>query len=159
MQMNENEIVRDFKAAKKKREQISILAELNQCSREQIRDILMRNGISEAELPSKPGRRRATETEVFRQQTKKNHAKADQFRSGKPEPVKEMVPAAEQEEKVVMENTKEILLMEEMTVQIKREIPFAVECLCLNRIHEIEEVQQKLEEEKRALREFLSESA
>lgn len=159
MQMNENEIVRDFRTAKKKREQIGILAELNQCSREQIRDILLRNGINEAELPSKPGRKRATETEVFQQQIKKNHAKPDKFRSGKPETAKEVVPAAEQEEEVVMENTKEILPMEEMLVQIKREIPFVVECLCLNRIHEIEEVQQKLEEEKRTLREFLSASA
>lgn len=159
MTMSETEIVRDFRAAKKKREQIGILAELNQCSREQIRDILIRNGINEAELPLKPGRRRATETEVFQQQIKKNHAKPDKFRSGKPEPAKEVVLAAEQEEKVVMENTKEILSMEEMSAQVKQEIPFVVECLCLNRIHEIEEVQQKLEEEKRELREFLSASA
>lgn len=70
-----------------------------------------------------------------------------------------MVLAAEQEEEVVMENTKEILPMEEMPTPVKQEIQIEVECLCLNRIHEIEEVQQKLEEEKRVLREFLSASA
>lgn len=67
MTMSENEIVRDYRTAKKKREQIGILADLNGCSREQIREILLRNGITEAELPAKPGRRpTAEENGIFR---------------------------------------------------------------------------------------------
>ena len=166
MMMSESEIVRDFKGAKKKREQMGILAELNGCSREMIREILLQNGISEAELPSKPGRRRAAETEVFSQQIKKSHAKPEAFRSGKPEPVvepkEEAVPAAEKEEEVVVENTEEFLSMEEMpeTVHVVvPEVPEAVKKACRDRIWGIIQEVAELEREKRELQGFLGESA
>lgn len=44
MQMTENEIVRNYRAAKNKTEQINILKDLNCCSKEEIIDILKRNG-------------------------------------------------------------------------------------------------------------------
>ena len=53
--------------ATKKGKQIGILADMNGCSREKIREVLRRNGISEAELPGKPGRKpTAEETEIFK---------------------------------------------------------------------------------------------
>lgn len=44
MQMTENEIVRNYKQAKKKQEQIKILADLNLCTKKEIRDILEKHG-------------------------------------------------------------------------------------------------------------------
>lgn len=45
MQMTEEEICRSFKEAKDHRKQVSILADLNCCSKDEIRKILMKNGI------------------------------------------------------------------------------------------------------------------
>lgn len=44
MQMTDNEIVRSYQHAKNRTKQISILAELNACSKAEIRDILEKNG-------------------------------------------------------------------------------------------------------------------
>ena len=44
MQMTDNEIVRSYQHAANRTKQISILAELNACSKAQIREILERNG-------------------------------------------------------------------------------------------------------------------
>ncbi len=164
MQMSEFEIVFDFKAAKKKREQIGILADMNQCSREQIREILLRNGISEEELPKKPGKSRKTEPEVFQQQVKKNHAKADEFRPAKQEPiaVEEVVP----EEKEAMENKEELLpwpdpVVEETSepepvhAEVRNEVPEAVQKACRDRIWGIIQEVAELEKEKRELQMFL----
>lgn len=53
MQMTEQEIVKSYKNAKDKRSQVGVLAELNACSNDYIRQILHQNGI---EAP-KPGRK------------------------------------------------------------------------------------------------------
>lgn len=45
MQMTNEEIVRSYKEAKHKKEQVGILAELNTCTRDQIIDILRAGGI------------------------------------------------------------------------------------------------------------------
>lgn len=45
MQMTSEEILRDFRQAKHKKEQIKILAELNACSVEEIVDILKAQGV------------------------------------------------------------------------------------------------------------------
>ena len=55
--MTEEEIVRNFKQAKNKREQIKILADLNCTSRGEIEETLKKNGVSKEELPAKPGRK------------------------------------------------------------------------------------------------------
>lgn len=47
MQMTESEIVRNYREAKNKREQITILADLNRCEKEEIVEILLKNGESE----------------------------------------------------------------------------------------------------------------
>ena len=59
MQMSDSEIVRSYKEAKDKRSQVGVLAELNACSKDYIREILQRNGIN----APKPGRKSATEPE------------------------------------------------------------------------------------------------
>lgn len=53
MQMSEKEIVRSYMNAKDKRSQVGVLAELNACPKDTIREILERNGIS----APKPGRK------------------------------------------------------------------------------------------------------
>ena len=45
MQMTEEEICKSFKEAKDHRKQVGILADLNCCSKDEIRKILMKNGI------------------------------------------------------------------------------------------------------------------
>ena len=56
MIMTDYEILRDYQAAKHKNSQIKILADLNGCSSEEIRDILRSQG---AEMPKKPGPKKA----------------------------------------------------------------------------------------------------
>lgn len=53
MQMSEKEIVRSYTNAKDKRSQVGVLAELNACPKDTIREILERNSIS----APKPGRK------------------------------------------------------------------------------------------------------
>lgn len=53
MQMIENGIVKNYREAKDKREQINILADLNCCSKEEITEILLKNGVDQRELPRK----------------------------------------------------------------------------------------------------------
>lgn len=53
MQMTESEIVKDYREAKNKSEQINILADLNCCSKVEIKEILLNNGVSSQELQRK----------------------------------------------------------------------------------------------------------
>lgn len=53
MQMTDAEICRSYREAKDKRSQVGVLAELNVCSKDLIREILSRNGID----APKPGRK------------------------------------------------------------------------------------------------------
>lgn len=50
MQMTPNEIRRDYEAAKKKKEQLQILADLNCCTVEEIREILIAEGVDKRSL-------------------------------------------------------------------------------------------------------------
>ena len=59
MQMSEKDIVRSYTNAKDKRSQVGVLAELNACPKDTIREILERNGIS----APKPGRKSQKTTE------------------------------------------------------------------------------------------------
>ena len=51
MTMTETEIVKDFREAKDKRMQVGILADLNECSKEKIIEILKAGGVDHRELP------------------------------------------------------------------------------------------------------------
>ena len=59
MQMSDAEIVRSYREAKDKRSQVGVLAELNACNKDLIREILKHNGIN----APKPGRKSTTEPE------------------------------------------------------------------------------------------------
>lgn len=60
MQMSEFEILQDYKSAKDKNKQISILADMNLCSCEEIIEILMKNGaVSGVKKKKIPGAKRA----------------------------------------------------------------------------------------------------
>lgn len=61
MQMTEAEIVKSYQRADKKREQIKILAELNACQKQTIRDILEKHG---EEVPKTGNRYTAKKPEV-----------------------------------------------------------------------------------------------
>lgn len=51
MEMTDFEIVSSYREAKKKKDQIEILSDLNCCSKERIIEILKENGVSPKELP------------------------------------------------------------------------------------------------------------
>lgn len=57
LKMTPEEIRRSFNEAAKKGEQITILAELNLCSKDEIKEVLLEQGVPETEIP-KQGRRR-----------------------------------------------------------------------------------------------------
>lgn len=57
MQYSEYEIIAAYKGAKLKGKQLSILADMNCCTRDQMRQYLLEHGIPEEELPKKPGRK------------------------------------------------------------------------------------------------------
>ena len=162
MQMSDFEIVRDFKNAAKKGKQIGTLADMNGCSREKIREVLLRNGISEAELPGKPGRRPSEEEkEIFRPaKTAKQKPGgglprvAGGTESPAPEP-KESIRTAEPKTDIpAAVPQSEVLLVEEM----KQPVPEAVMQLCRNRIWSILREIGELEKEKRELQVFLGEN-
>lgn len=66
MQMKPEEIRRSYETAAKKEAQIGILAELNACPKENIRKILMEQGIPEGELPKRRGRRKEPDTALVK---------------------------------------------------------------------------------------------
>ncbi len=76
MQMTNEEIVRSYKEAADKKEQIKILAELNLVSKEAIRKILIEGGISHQSLPRASRKKPSTYTEgeSLKEQRKKEAA-------------------------------------------------------------------------------------
>ena len=89
MQMSDSEIVRSYREAKDKRSQVGVLAELNACSKDYIREILKRSGID----APKPGRKSTTEPEPVRaaltEMAKKAVRKEPEIVKENPEIVKE----------------------------------------------------------------------
>ncbi len=61
--MTDEEIVRNYREAKNKREQVKILADLNYMSREEIIQILKAGGIKQQELPRNRGEKTQKKTE------------------------------------------------------------------------------------------------
>lgn len=57
MQMSKLEIVGSYRRAANKKDQLAILAQLNGCDEEKIKQILLDGGIAEDDLPKKPGRK------------------------------------------------------------------------------------------------------
>ena len=63
MVMTENEIVRDYRASKNKGVQLTVLADRNVCSKNEIIEILIKNGVPDSELPKKDTRGRKPQGE------------------------------------------------------------------------------------------------
>lgn len=70
MQMKPEEIRRSYEKAARKEAQIGILAELNLCQKEDIRQILIKQGIPEDELPKRRRRRNPAEPDTASNQVK-----------------------------------------------------------------------------------------
>ena len=73
MQMTEGEIVREYRTAKNRTKQISILADLNECSKKTIREILERKG----EQVPHYGNRYTEKTDSSKMSTRKPKAQSD----------------------------------------------------------------------------------
>lgn len=63
--MTELEIVSTFRQAKYPGKQVAILAELNGCSTEEIKEILLRNGVEQKNLPRKSRKMRQAEMDAL----------------------------------------------------------------------------------------------
>ena len=76
LQMTVGEIVRSYREAKNKAAQVQILADLNMCSKEAIRRVLVEGGLDPRQLPRAPRKKPPTYTagESLREQRKKEAA-------------------------------------------------------------------------------------
>ena len=61
MTMSDADIVKEYREAKDKKAQIGILADLNTCSRDEIKEILIKGGVSPKELPRNRKKKDSTE--------------------------------------------------------------------------------------------------
>lgn len=61
MYMNENEIVDKFKRADNKKEMLQVLAELNGCRTDDMKNYLLNHGFSESDFPAKRSRKKKTD--------------------------------------------------------------------------------------------------
>ena len=76
LQMTVEEIVRSYREAKDKAAQVGILADLNLCSKETIRKILVEGGLDPRQLPRAPRKKPPsyTQSENLKEQKKKEDA-------------------------------------------------------------------------------------
>ena len=65
MMMTELEIVSTFRQAKYPGKQVEILAQLNGCTTEEIKEILLRNGVEQKNLPRKSRKMRQAEMDAL----------------------------------------------------------------------------------------------
>lgn len=59
---SEREILVQYREAKSKGKQLGILADLNTCTRQEMRNWLLEHGVPEEELPRLPGRKKSMES-------------------------------------------------------------------------------------------------
>lgn len=136
MQMTDTEIVSKYKRAENKKEQISILAQLNACDEDEIKKVLLKGGLTEDDLPKKRGRKPGTK------ETKK-------------------MP----EEKVIAEETNEALAemleMPELTPEEEKQvdralaIPEPVRTACMARVSVLTDKIIELEKERNCIQDYL----
>lgn len=88
MQMSNAEIVGKFNRADNKKNMLKILAELNGCSQDDIREILRKNDIPEADIPKKAGR---PTTKKQKEVTEVSNTGMHEVRKEVPETVKALV--------------------------------------------------------------------
>ena len=113
MEMDRGEIVRSYRDARNKREQISILADLNQCSIARIKDELLSGGVKPQELPRARQRKKDEEapsnvTETVKEKCENNEETSEEKRDGN---TKEGFKASE-----LPEEPEPVVLMKAMAV-------------------------------------------
>ena len=122
MQMSEKEIVRSYTNAKDKRSQVGVLAELNACPNDTIREILERNGIS----APKPGRKSQKKKETPQDELKEEFQMAGGVITIE-DPGKRMfgdsLATPRQPKAVLTEKAKRLLKNEEQTESSKVSAP------------------------------------
>lgn len=103
MQMSNEEIVRSYREAKSKSKQLKILAELNACDTQKIKDILIGSGMDHRRLPRGEREKTAVQTEEARPEKEKREAvkkkpentqceSAESVKKEDPEPPKIYIP-------------------------------------------------------------------
>lgn len=95
MQMSNEEIVRSYREAKNKAKQLEILAELNACDTQKIKDILIGSGMDHRRLPRGEREKTAVQTEEARPEKEKRAAvkkKPENTQCGSVKPVKKEDP-------------------------------------------------------------------
>lgn len=94
MQMTEGEIVRSYKEAKNKSQQVGILAELNCCPKEKIIEILKEAGTPSRELPRQRKKKDLVDTAIAvakKKEELKMAAVEEKNKKSLPESVKEAI--------------------------------------------------------------------
>lgn len=95
MQMSNEEIVRSYREAKSKSKQLEILAELNACDTQKIKDILIGSGMDHRQLPRRERDKAAAQMEEAKPEKEKRAAvkkKPENTQCGSAEPVKKEDP-------------------------------------------------------------------
>jgi hypothetical protein len=87
MEMNENEIVRSYRESKDKKQQIGILADINCCKPEQIKEILKKNGVD-----LRGGNYRAKKEETPKEETMKENVLERKIEIPEEQIVKDKLP-------------------------------------------------------------------
>ena len=133
MQMSEKEIVRSYTNAKDKRSQVGVLAELNACPNDTIREILERNGIS----APKPGRKSQKKKETPQDELKEEFQMAGGVITIE-DPGKRMfgdsLATPRQPKTVLTEKAKLLLKNEEQTESSKVSAPSDSSAGCRNKV-------------------------
>ena len=87
MEMNENEIVKNYRESKNKKQQIDILADMNCCKPEQIKEILKKNGVD-----LRGGNYRAKKEETPKEETMKENVPERKIEIPEEQIVKDKLP-------------------------------------------------------------------
>lgn len=140
MQMSKVEIVGSYRRADNKKEQLSILAQLNGCDEDKIKAILLEGGLTEDDLPKKPGRKPG----------KKEEKKVAGEKVAVDEPEK-----TGREALADMLETPELTPEEEKQVDRALAIPEPVRIACVQRVSVLTDKIIELEKERDCIQDYL----
>lgn len=147
MYMSESEIIGKFRKADNKNEMLQILADLNGCSKSDIKSYLLEHGVSEDDFPKRGRKTNSKE----RKETKSNAAKEEIKKS-----VKEEVPHMEPVKTVAqLMEMSELTQEEQSNVDRALEIPEPVRRAVADRIESLTAKIMELENERDCLCDYL----
>lgn len=136
MQMTDTEIVSKYKRAENKKEQISILAQLNACDEDEIKKVLLKGGLTEDDLPKKRGRKPGAK------ETKKM-------------PEEKVIAEEKNEALAEMLEMPELTPEEEKQVDRALAIPEPVRTACMARVSVLTDKIIELEKERDCIQDYL----